>query len=263
MRGHGGAAAFAAALLAASLSPAVAQRVSSQVRPVTRRGLPRRPAGAAWTLSPAAGAASAPRPRPRTSLDPSFAHLPPTAVQFVEMSHDADAAGPDPLWLRYPLVSGGQLAGYRLLLGTSAAVLCTTGAPCGDTISQSQLKAAAAELQTGLHGLLGTAFTATVTSKAPAAGTRLVASVLAAGAASAALGKEGFRIRQDTSAKTVHIEAATPSGLLYGTFNLLSLVQQHEAIPRDYESAPAMELRVWDLWDNADGSIEQVNFVFK
>jgi alpha-glucuronidase len=138
-------------------------------------------------------------------------------------------------------------------------VVCTAGASCGDAISRSQLSAAAAELQTGLRGLLGTVFTATVTTKAqpPAAGTRLAASVLG-GAASTALGTEGFRIRQDASSKTVHIEAASSSGLLYGTFKLLSLVQQHKVIPQDYESAPAMELRVWDLWDNVDGSIEQV-----
>ena len=179
----------------------------------------------------------------------------PLATQMPEAAAEV-AAGFDPLWLRYPLVSEGQLlAGYRSLLGASAAVICTAGAPCGDAISRSQLSAAAAELQSGLRGLLGTAFTATVTAK-PAAGTNLTASVLG-GAASAALGKEGFRIRQDPSSKTVHIEAATSSGLLYGTFKLLSLIQQHKAIPQDYESAPAMEFRVWDLWDNVDGSIEQ------
>lgn len=93
----------------------------------------------------------------------------------------AEAPGFDPLWLRYPRVPAAQLAGYRSLLGTSAAVVCAAGAPCGDAASQAQLSAAAAELQTGLSGLLGTAFTATVTSKPAAAGTRLVASVLGAG----------------------------------------------------------------------------------
>ena len=55
----------------------------------------------------------------------------------------------------------------------------------------------------------------------------------------------------------MRIEAATSSGLLYGAFKLLSLVQQHKAIPQGYQSSPAMEHRVWDLWDNVDGSIEQ------
>ena len=44
---------------------------------------------------------------------------------------------------------------------------------------------------------------------------------------------------------------------MYGTFRLLATMQQHKTIPLDDESIPAMELRVWDLWDNADGSIEQ------
>ena len=163
----------------------------------------------------------------------------------------AEAPGFDPLWLRYPRVPAAQLAGYRSLLGTSAAVVCAAGAPCGDAASQAQLSAAAAELQTGLSGLLGTAFTAAVTSKPPVAGTRLVASVLGAGAPSPPLGKEGFRLRRDPSAKTVRLEAGAPSGLLYGVFKLLSLLQQHKPIPAEYESAPAMGLRVWDLCEPA------------
>ena len=183
---------------------------------------------------------------------------------------DEESSGPqvpppepsfDALWLRYPQVSGGaagQLAGYRSLLGISAAVICAVDAPCKDSTSRSQLAAVAAELQTGLRGLLGTAFNATVNTKAQPlpAGTRLVARVLG-GAAASALGKEGFRIRQDLNTKTVHIEAAISSGLLYGAFKLLSLIQQNKAIPQKYDSTPAMEFRVWNLWDNVDGSIEQ------
>lgn len=163
--------------------------------------------------------------------------------------------GFDPLWLRYPLVSPPEaLAEYRTLLGHTAAVVCASE-PCTDSISQSQLAAAAAELQRGLTGLLGTAFTAKLNT-VPAAGTKLVASVLGT-AALPTLGKEGFRFRQDPASKAIHIEAGTSSGLLYGTFKFLSLIQQHKAIPREHESAPAMEFRVWDLWDNVDGSIEQ------
>ena len=75
--------------------------------------------------------------------------------------------------------------------------------------------------------------------------------VLGAGAPPAALGKEGFRLRRDPSAKTVRLEAGAPSGLLYGVFKLLSLLQQHKPIPAEYESAPAMGLRVWDLCEPA------------
>ena len=164
----------------------------------------------------------------------------------------------DSLWLRYPLVSGGhsshRLADYRSLLGTAATVVCTV---CEDVVSRSPLSAAAAELQTGLRGLLGTVFNASVKTEEtpPAPGTRLVATV---SESASELGKEGFRIRHAPGPnKTVRIEAASSSGLLYGVFKLLSLIQQHKDIPQDYESSPAMELRVWDLWDNVDGSVEQ------
>ena len=169
----------------------------------------------------------------RCLLLPEPCAHPGSAAQAPTAHGDAAAEAPgfDPLWLRYPRAPAAQLAGYRSLLGTSAAVVCAAGAPCGDAASQAQLSSAAAELQTGLSGLLGTAFTATVTSKAPAAGTRLVASVLGPGAASPALGKEGFRLRRDPSSKTIHLEAGAPSGLLYGVFKLLSLLQQHKPIP--------------------------------
>jgi hypothetical protein len=56
----------------------------------------------------------------------------------------------------------------------------------------------------------------------------------------------------------VRVEAASASGLLYGAFKLLSLLQQHKPIPRRYESAPAMERRVWNLWDNVDRAGYQI-----
>jgi alpha-glucuronidase len=124
---------------------------------------------------------------------------------------------------------------------------------CKDAISLSQLKASAEELSIGLQGLLGEkAYTVSVMTDKPApAGTKLVLNVLGG----TSLGLEGFRILRDSG--IVHVEAGTSSGLLYGVFSLLSLIQQHKAIPENFESVPAMELRVWDLWDNVDGTVEQ------
>ena len=140
--------------------------------------------------------------------------------------------GFDPLWLRYSLVPSAQeLSDYRGLLGHSAAVICTDPSSCGDAISHSQLEAAASELHNALSSLLGTAFTVTVGTTPPPQGIKLVASVLD-GATSMALGREGFRLRQDMVSKTVHIEAGSSSGLLYGTFKMISLIQQLKAIPQ-------------------------------
>ena len=163
----------------------------------------------------------------------------------------------DPLWLRYPLVSdSARLAEYRSLLGDSAAVVCSA-AGCKNARSLSQLEASAEELTAGLRGLLGEkAYTVTVmtTTDRPApVGTKLVASVLGANA-KVSLGQEGFRIRRTMA--SVHIEASTSSGLLYGVFRLLATLQQHKEI-QDLETAPAMDLRMWDLWDNVDGTVEQ------
>jgi alpha-glucuronidase len=156
--------------------------------------------------------------------------------------------GFDPLWLRYPRVSAGErLSEYRSLLGTSALVVCEAGADCQDATSHLQLVAVADELQVALRGLLGVPAYNVSTGSAggwrPAAG--LVASVLGGddAAATAALGKEGYQIRTQGddsdgggAAAEVRVEAASASGLLYGAFKLLSLLQQHKPIPRRYES---------------------------
>lgn len=56
----------------------------------------------------------------------------------------------------------------------------------------------------------------------------------------------------------LEISAASGAGLLYGSFGLLELLRlgtKLEDLPRN--ETPAMSLRVWDLWDNQDGSIER------
>jgi hypothetical protein len=168
-------------------------------------------------------------------------------------------APPDPLWLRYPLVSDkNRLVEYR---GAITTVRVAAAEPA-DNHTLLQLEAASSELRLGLSGLLGqpmhVACCHAVALGAGAATSEATTQLLVQVVPSrlAALGPEGFSIGRAASGVTV--DAATPSGLLYGAFKLLSLMQQHKALPSDYyESAPAMERRVWNLWDNADGSIEQ------
>eukprot|EP01043_Picozoa_sp_COSAG02_P000274 COSAG02_NODE_5_length_66751_cov_63.939148_20_plen_238_part_00 len=151
----------------------------------------------------------------------------------------------DALWLRYPLISSlARRAEYRQLIGPRAAVVCReSGGGCTTNVVKLQLDAAAEELRTGLTGLLGEQIKVSVGDTA--AGARLVASVLPAQVA--ALGTEGFRISQVNG--TVHVDAASSSGLLYGVFRLLATMQQHSPLPTNYTSKPAMERRVWELWD--------------
>ena len=160
--------------------------------------------------------------------------------------------GADPLWLRYPLVLDRNLLHtYRTLI-TSASV--SAGKGKSDAATLAQLRAAAAELGLGLSGLLGAEITATCcTSSAGSAPTsgELVASIVPDSDGS--LGAEGFRIGAQKGGVTV--QAATGSGLLHGSFRLLSYMQRGETIPRSFTSAPAMALRIWDLWDVLSGEV--------
>ena len=94
-----------------------------------------------------------------------------------------------------------------------------------------------------MSGLLGEQIQVSVGNAA--ADATLVASVLPEQAA--ALGTEGFRISQADG--IVRLDVASSSALLYGVFRLLATMQQHSLLPTNYTSKPAMERRVWQLWD--------------
>lgn len=158
----------------------------------------------------------------------------------------------DPLWLRYPRVSDeSRLIEYRGRI-SSARIVGTADHP--------QLRALASELELGLEGLLGQSVPVaccdpSVPSPGLATTKELIVSVTSV-EAKPELGAEGFRIGR-TGSGAVLVESATNSGALYGTFRLLAAMQFQEAIPDDFTSAPAMDLRVWNLWDNLNGEIER------
>jgi len=76
----------------------------------------------------------------------------------------------------------------------------------------------------------------------------------------AKLGEEGYLLRhlrlQD---KPVTLVAAnSPRGLLYGSFALLARLQQGRPLASlDESSAPRIQLRMLDHWDNLDGHVER------
>jgi alpha-glucuronidase len=74
------------------------------------------------------------------------------------------------------------------------------------------------------------------------------------------LGREGFWLHTATT-KAGHFTLVTANsdvGLLYGTFRLLELMEQGAAIDTlDVRSAPKLQLRVLDHWDNLDRTVER------
>ncbi|MBN8651890.1 MAG: alpha-glucuronidase [Cytophagales bacterium] len=73
-------------------------------------------------------------------------------------------------------------------------------------------------------------------------------------------GKEGFIIRSVThSGKRITvITSQSDAGLLYGTFHLLKLIQSRQALQAlNVVSAPKIDLRILNHWDNLDGTVER------
>ncbi len=160
------------------------------------------------------------------------------------------------LWLRYAAVSdAAQQRAYRAVVsslvvqGRSAAV-----------------KAAAAELQRGLRGLLGVelhpALEASVDGAVVVgtpAGSPIVAG-LGWGEALARLGPDGYVIRSAVVRrhKVTVIASLGDAGVLYGSFHLLRLIQTGLPIAKlDVAQRPRLERRLLNHWDNLDGSIER------
>lgn len=144
------------------------------------------------------------------------------------------------LWLRYRPLPAAQRPAVRTI------------APSADTPT---LKIARAELQRGLDGLVG---------GAPVSdGPSILLGTPAGSPAVAALnlplkgaGEEGYLIR--TVGKTTVIAANSDVGVLYGVFHYLRLVQTGQGVDKlDVLSAPKINHRLLNHWDNLDGHVER------
>lgn len=155
------------------------------------------------------------------------------------------------LWLRYkPLAADRQEA---------ARPLARWLAPQGDSPT---LRIATAELARGLGGLL---------ERAPDLATTPQPGAIVYGAATAPaiaaldlplsnLGEEGYLVRSlDLDGDPVTVIAANSDvGVLYGAFALLRLVQTGQSlVDLDIASAPTVQLRVLNHWDNLDRHVER------
>jgi len=160
------------------------------------------------------------------------------------------------LWLRYDRVSDPAL--LKSYTGTVRGIL-TEG-------QSTTINAASRELHAGLSGLLGndipivTAVTSHGTVIAGStANSELVRSLIGGNTIKEVNG-EGFVIRTAVynKKKIILIAGNEDTGVLYGIFRFLQLLQQHQQIAElNIESSPQTAIRVLNHWDNLDRTVER------
>jgi alpha-glucuronidase len=167
--------------------------------------------------------------------------------------HAARAEDGYDLWLRYRPVETAWMAPYR-----SAAT-----ALVGEADSAT-LRAAQAELQRALAGLLGRAPPAARTVTRDGAilfGTPRSSPLIARlGLELASTATEGYLIRSVSidGHRTIVIAAHEDIGVLYGVFGFLRLLQTRQSLQHlDLASAPHEQLRLLNHWDNLDETVER------
>jgi alpha-glucuronidase len=164
------------------------------------------------------------------------------------------------LWLRYRPLSGEWLKSYR-----EAARELVPGAP------YATLNIVQAELARALGGLLGVEVPKSVQPTRDGsiifgtpASSALIAGLKLDGAAGGLgrAGSEGYLIRSlgyDGHRVTV-IVGNTDIGVLHGTFHFLRLLQTHQPLEHlNLVSAPRIQHRVLDHWDNLDRLCRRVH----
>ncbi|MEQ9210818.1 MAG: alpha-glucuronidase family glycosyl hydrolase, partial [Pseudomonadales bacterium] len=157
------------------------------------------------------------------------------------------------LWLRYQPVSAED----RDALIEQASALVSPDNPSATT------QVVIDELQRAIRGmtLQNLSLTSDITDGAILIGTPESLPIIAGlNLPLDSLGNEGFLVRSmhiDGNAATV-IAANDDIGLLYGSFEYLRQVQTQQDLDQlDITSAPKIELRVLNHWDNLDRSVER------
>jgi len=160
------------------------------------------------------------------------------------------------LWLRYRLIADEtRQAEYR----NAAAYLVMES-------SSPTLQAARDELTSGVVGLLDASLpieTRVSRDGAIVAGTPGGSPIIAALRITEELreaGNEGYVLRATRidGRQAIVIAANEDVGVLYGVFELLRLMQMHRSLQDlDVISAPRIQLRLLDHWDNLDRTVER------
>jgi len=157
------------------------------------------------------------------------------------------------LWLRYQPLPDTE----REILTHNATALITPENPSATT------QVAINEMQRAFHGFTGNhlPITSEITQGTILIGTPDSSTAIARLALPfGSIGKEGFLLRsmEINGFKTTVIAANTDLGLLYGTFEFLRQVQTKQDLSLlDIISAPDIQLRVLNHWDNLDRSVER------
>jgi len=157
------------------------------------------------------------------------------------------------LWLRYQPLPDTE----REILTHNATALITPENPSATT------QVAINEMQRAFHGFTGNhlPITSEITQGTILIGTPDSSTAIARLALPFdSIGKEGFLLRsmEINGFKTTVIAANTDLGLLYGTFEFLRQVQTKQDLSLlDIISAPDIQLRVLNHWDNLDRSVER------
>jgi alpha-glucuronidase len=178
--------------------------------------------------------------------------IPLILLLLLNPAYAADEDGYD-LWLRYrPLDRAAQAP---LQAHARSIVLAGQASPTA--------RAAVDELQRGLGGLLGKrpALGATIADGAIVLATPASMPALAAAEPRlAALGNEGYLLHTTRlqGRRVTLIAANTDIGLLYGAFAWLRAINSGASPAAfDQRSAPRLQLRVLNHWDNLDRTVER------
>lgn len=113
------------------------------------------------------------------------------------------------------------------------------------------------ELEKGIHGMLGCVFDVVQgADRAVLILEKCPAGEAGAGSAAQAVKKEGFSLMEQDG--VLILSAVDENGLLYGVFHLLRLIAMERPLKGIRQlSNPDNPLRMYDHWDNMDGSIER------
>jgi alpha-glucuronidase len=158
------------------------------------------------------------------------------------------------LWLRYRPLPSEWVEAYRH--HASEITLPQSPSPTLDI--------ARAELSRGLGGLLGTV--PSVAAQPTMDGSIILGTpqssplVARLGLTLKPLGAEGYVIHSLTyeSHRVTIIAANDDVGVLYGTFHFLRLLQTHQTLEHlELASAPRVQRRILDHWDNLDRTVER------
>jgi alpha-glucuronidase len=159
------------------------------------------------------------------------------------------------LWLRYVAISDTVLRNqYR----TQTTQIIVQGSS-----SSSTLAAVSDELKLSLDSLLvkNTTVETSVTSDgAIVAGTPSSSSIISGLGLALDANKDAYRIVSTTvnGKNAIVIASSGETGVLYGAFNLLRLIQTNKPIDNiDISEKPKIRLRLLNHWANLDGSMER------